>query len=97
MEKAFRKYFWDTDFDKLDIKENKNYIISRLLNYGDIKELDWIKSNYSKEELKDFAKQSRNLNPLLANYLSQKLELDKNEMNYYNYTNKTNYDFRKRF
>ena len=34
-----KKYFWDTEFNKLDIKKNMNYIISRLYCYGEIKEI----------------------------------------------------------
>ena len=30
MPEELRKYFWDTQFEKLDLKKNKIYIISRL-------------------------------------------------------------------
>ena len=40
--KEFKKYFWDTDFEKLDIQKNKKYIISRLYNFGDIEEIKWL-------------------------------------------------------
>lgn len=43
MPKEFEKYFWDTQFEKLDKQINKRYIISRLYCYGDIKALKWIK------------------------------------------------------
>ena len=46
-----KKYFWDTEFNKLDKEKNKRYIISRLYCYGDLKEIKWIKENYSKEDM----------------------------------------------
>ena len=30
----FKPFFWDTDFEKLDLKENASFIISRLYNKG---------------------------------------------------------------
>ena len=47
-----KKYFWDTKFEKLDIRKNKRYIISRLYCYGDLKAIKWIKETYSKEDIK---------------------------------------------
>ena len=72
-----KKYFWDTEFNKLDIKKNMNYIISRLYCYGEIKEIKQIKSVYSTEQIKEVAKKSRNLKPIVANYLRQQFNLKK--------------------
>ena len=47
-----KKYFWDTDFERLDLQKNKEYIISRLYCYGDLKAIKWIKETYSKEDIK---------------------------------------------
>ena len=89
----FKKYFWDTQFDKLDIKENRRYIISRLYCYGDIKAIKWIKKTYSYEEIKDVAKNSRDLKPIVANYLRQQFNLKKEEMAYYKWTTAMNYEY----
>ena len=60
MPNEFKKYFWDTEFDKLDIKKNMKYIISRLYCYGDINEIKWLKRVYSDEDIRNVAKNSRN-------------------------------------
>ncbi len=52
MPEELKKYFWDTKFEKLDIRKNKRYIISRLYCYGDLKAIKWIKETYSKEDIK---------------------------------------------
>lgn len=89
----FKPYFWDVNFDELDIKKHKQYIISRLYCYGDLKAIKWLKSTYTSEEIKNVAKHSRNLKPIVANYLRQQFNLKKEEMAYYIATNSMNYEF----
>ena len=93
MPEEFRKYFWDTQFEKLDIRKNKRYIISRLYCYGDLKAIKWIKSVYSKDEIKEVAIKSRDLKPLVANYLRQQFNLKKDEMAYYRAIQGMNYEY----
>lgn len=93
MPEEFRKYFWDTKFDELDIIKNKRYIISRLYCYGDLRAIKWIKETYSKEDIKEVAIKSRDLKPLAANYLRQQFDLKKEEMAYYKTVQGMNYEF----
>ena len=93
MPEEFRKYFWDTNFEELDKEKNKRYIISRLYCYGDLKVLKWIKENYSKKDIEDVARKSRNLKPLVANYLRQQFNLEKEDMEYYKWANSMNYEY----
>lgn len=48
----FKKYFWDVDFDKLDLKKQKNFILDRLLNYGMFDTFNWIFSTFTNDEVK---------------------------------------------
>lgn len=93
MPEELKKYFWDTEFKELDMRKNKRYIISRLYCYGDLKALRWIKENYSNEDIEDVARNSRNLKPLVANYLRQQFNLKKEEMAYYIWTTAMNYEY----
>ena len=88
-----KKYFWDTNFEKLDIKKNKGYIISRLYCYGDLKAIRWIKRTYSKSQIKEVAKNRRDLKPIVANYLRQQFNLKKEEMAYYRTVQGMNYEY----
>ena len=88
-----KKYFWDTNFEKLDKEKNKRYIISRLYCYGNLKTIKWIKNNYTNKDIEDVARNSRNLNPLVANYLRQQFNLKKEEMAYYIWVNSMNYEY----
>jgi len=47
-----KKYFWDVDFDKLDLSDCPEYIILRLLEYGDIEAIRWLFKNVSKVAIK---------------------------------------------
>ncbi len=89
----FEKYFWDTKFEELDKEKNKRYIISRLYCYGDLNEIKWIKQNYRLEDIEDVARNSRNLNPIVANYLRQKFNLKKEQMAYYKWSILMNYEY----
>ena len=93
MPEELKKYFWDTKFEKLDIRKNKRYIISRLYCYGDLKAIKWIKETYSKEDIKEVAIKSRDLKPLVANYLRQQFNLKKEEMAYYRAVQGMNYEY----
>lgn len=93
MPDELKKYFWDTNFKELDIQKHKRYIISRLYCYGDLKAIKWIESTYTKDDIKDVAINSRELKPLVANYLRQQLKLKKEEMAYYKIVSKMNYEY----
>ena len=93
MPEELKKYFWDTKFEELDIRKNKRYIISRLYCYGDLKAINWIKKTYSKEDIREVAIKSRDLKPLVANYLRQQFNLKKEEMAYYRAVQSMNYEY----
>lgn len=93
MPTEFKKYFWDVEFEKLDLEKNKRYIISRLYCYGDLKAIRWIKQAYTKKDIEEVAKRSRNLTPLVANYLQQQFHLKKEQMMYYKTRKALNYEF----
>ncbi len=93
MPEELKKYFWDTNFEELDIIKNKRYIIARLYCYGDLKAIKWVKETYSKSDIEDVARNFRDLKPLVANYLRQQCNLKKEDMAYYKWTNAMNYEY----
>ena len=93
MPTELKKYFWDTDFEKLDLQKNKEYIISRLYCYGDLKAIRWVNNTYSREDIKKVAIKRRDLKPIVANYLRQQFNLKKEEMAYYRTVSAINYEY----
>lgn len=88
-----KKYFWDTEFEKLDLRKNMKYIISRLFCEGNLESIKWVKQNYTKEEIIETAKTSRRLNPITANFFKIVYDLKEEEMQYYRNNEKMNYTF----
>jgi len=56
-----KKYFWDVDFESINLEEHEYYVIERLLEYGDLKAIKWLLKNFDKEKLKKVLDSSRAL------------------------------------
>jgi len=54
-----RHLFWDVVIEKLDKDTNSFFIIERILEYGDIDDWQWLKENYTAEQIADVAEKSR--------------------------------------
>ena len=76
----FSKYFWDTDPKKLSIDLNKTYIIERLLELGDLEELAWVNTTYSKEDITKTIQKSRRISPKTGNFFSLYYEIPKESL-----------------
>ena len=51
--------FWDTDPKRIDPKKNARYIIERILDFGEDKEVRWMWNFYNKKLLKEVVEKSR--------------------------------------
>ncbi|MGB9858350.1 MAG: DUF6922 domain-containing protein [Moorellaceae bacterium] len=56
-----KKYFWDVSFDSLDSRNDSYFIIERLLEYSDIRAIQWVLSQYEDEEIRRVIKTSPRL------------------------------------
>ena len=59
--------FWDTDPKKIDPKKNAQYIIERVLELGNDKEVKWLWKFYDRNLLKKVVTESRSLHPRAKN------------------------------
>ncbi len=59
--------FWDTKPSKIDAKKNAPYIIERILDFGNDKEVKWLYHFYDKPLLKKVVIKSRSLRPETKN------------------------------
>ena len=55
--------FWDTNPKNIDTKKNAQYIIERVLDFGNDKEVRWLYNFYKKSLLKKVVIKSRSLMP----------------------------------
>ena len=59
-----KSLFWDTDTNTIDMVKNKRYIIERILRFGDFDDYRWMCSTYSREEIKNAARKTGDLEKL---------------------------------
>ncbi len=59
--------FWDVNPKKIDAKKNAQYIIERVLDFGNDKEIKWLWNFYDKRLLKKVVVKSRSLRPRTKN------------------------------
>lgn len=78
--KKLQKLFWDVNFLDLDEDLDKNCIISRLLDKGDIEELQWLFRTYSEDKVIKVLKSSRNISNRSAIFWAQLLDVDQKEV-----------------
>jgi hypothetical protein len=55
--------FWDVDPRTIDVKKNAPYIIEKVLDFGNDKEVRWLWQTYTERLLKKVVRQSRSLRP----------------------------------
>lgn len=58
--------FWDAE--DIDIEKHSDYIIARVLDYGDEKDIKAMRSIYSNEKLIEVIKRRRGLMPMTAKF-----------------------------
>jgi len=57
--KQFQRVLWSYDISKMDLEEDKNEIITQVLNYGDWEDLKLIYKLYPEKEIKKIIKNPR--------------------------------------
>ncbi len=69
--------FWDTDISKLDVKKHSRSIIERILQFGDMDDYNWMRENYSKDEIKNVIIEERSpLNARAINFWCRGFGID---------------------
>lgn len=77
---AFKKYFWDVDFDKLDKVQSAGYIVHRILDKGNDRAIKWMYKNYDKDFIKEIIVKRRGFSPKTANFWADLLNIDKRKV-----------------
>ncbi len=62
--------FWDVDPARLDLQENKEYIIERILELGDDRAVRWLFSIYPRSVIKKVLAKSRRISRKSSTYWS---------------------------
>ncbi|MBN1566674.1 MAG: hypothetical protein JXA73_02430 [Acidobacteria bacterium] len=68
LDKHLSLFFWDVDIDKFDPQSHPRYTIARLLEYGDLAAVSWLKDQFSEETIRDVVRTERTLSPRSATF-----------------------------
>lgn len=75
-----KRFFWDVDPAGLDFKKNSEYIIARILEYGDPEAITWLFKTYNKKIIKNVLINKRSFSKKSANFWGKILEVDKSKI-----------------
>ncbi len=62
------RYFWDIDPTRLDVGQYSRCVIKRLLEYGGLPSVRWMERRFSRREIVEVLKTSRQLSAFSANF-----------------------------
>lgn len=84
MNKAFpqsiKTLLWDTNIQRISLDVHKQFIIERVLEFGDIQDMKWLLTKYSEKEVIEVLKKSKRISAKTGNYYSLIFNIDKSEM-----------------
>lgn len=78
----FSKYlFWDAPIENIDIEKNKKYIIERVVTRGFLEDFYILTQLYSRDQIVESLKRSRELDPKTVNFCSLYFHVPKSDLN----------------
>jgi len=78
--KEFYKFFWDTDASTIDPGHNKMYVISRLLDIGNIQALRWLIGTYNTDDIIKTIKSKRDLSSRSATFWAKFFHINREDV-----------------
>ena len=66
--KFLRKYFWDTEFNKIDVQKRRVYVLKKILEYGNERAVKWMWGNFNKPEIINALSNYRGYSQKSANF-----------------------------
>lgn len=60
---SVKKYLWDVDPESLTKSDHSDFIIERVLEYGDLDSLSWLLKNFDKANITKVLKESQKISP----------------------------------
>jgi len=75
-----KRYFWDVEFGKIDAEARSQYVLARLLEYGDEKAVSWMKRNFTKHQVEDVLFHYRSVSPQSANFWAVVFNINKRKI-----------------
>ena len=74
------KFFWEYEAHRIDPEKEWYQVIERLLEYGDLAAIKWAYHFYTKEQIAEVVRKSRNLSRKTATFWQNLLGLPREEV-----------------
>lgn len=83
LEQLNQAYFWDTDPTHLDEIQSKRLIIERIMNYGNLHDIQLIKEYYGIKEIKSILCNINYIDPKTLNFIALFFHIPKTKFKCY--------------
>lgn len=77
---SFKKLFWDVDLSSLDENKNKDFVIERVLEFGNLEDFAELKKHYALDDIVSVLKNSSNLSYKTGNFYALILGVPRKEV-----------------
>jgi hypothetical protein len=74
------QFFWDVAPRQIDLGEQSEYVIARLLEHGDLAAIRWLLMAYTEQQIAKVVKRSRQLSRKTANFWRLRLAISESEV-----------------
>ena len=81
--KLNKTYFWDVDPDLLDENKSMKIIIERVMNLGNLREIQLVREFYGDQAIKDTIRSFNYIDPKTLNFLSLLFNIPKKSFKCY--------------
>ena len=78
--RALHRYFWDVDAKRLNIRKYRQFIIERILEFGDEKAIRWVRRTFGDDTIRQVVCQSRRIFKRTANFWCLLLNIPKGKV-----------------
>lgn len=90
--KLNKELFWDINYKQIDFEKNKEFLVSRVLELGDLKDFTFLKKKYGFEQIKKIAKRVKYLDKKSLNFWSFYFKIPKEKFSCFTKSWKTKQD-----
>jgi hypothetical protein len=73
-------FLWDVSKKRISLSDNSQFIIERVLEYGDEKSLTWLEKTFEKDEITEVLKKSKKISPKTGNFFAMYYNLKKEDL-----------------
>lgn len=76
----FKKYFWDVDFEALNTSQNYKFILSRILDRGDVWACKWMQQTFTKSQISEALRDATEMSLRSATFWGNIYEVNSKQM-----------------